>query len=189
MKTKGLLKVALFAIVALSMAACKSASIIPLAKNTVNSVDFSELNLERGDYQVLNTITADASVTYTQKGKKVTIAATDGDFTLEFEETEVKTGPGMFAPKEKKLLLQEHSGVIRLGYLTNDDANGDVTYLNNPEDLVRRLAIYRLINMAKEQGADGVIEPLISTNVEQVGRRAIVFTTTVSAKLVKIKVK
>ncbi len=190
MKTKNLLKVALFAIVAISMVACKSASIIPQARSTVNSISFSDLNLERGDYSIMNTITAEATIKYTQKANGVDIEAVGGDFTLEFEEKEVKNGGWMGMGKsEKQLLLDKFSGVVRLGYLTNDDADGEITYLQNPEDLGRRLAIYRLINMAKEQGADGVIEPLVSTNVEQVGRKTIMFTTTVSAKCVKIKVK
>ena len=52
--------------------------------------------------------------------------------------------------------------------------------------MVRNLAIYRIINAAKVRGADGIIEPVISTNVEQRGRD-IVLKTTVSAKLIKLK--
>ena len=58
---------------ALALSSCKLA-IVPKAINTINSVSLEELNLERKDYKVLNTITADASVVYTQFGNTITIA-------------------------------------------------------------------------------------------------------------------
>ncbi len=189
MKTTDLLKVTLLAVVLMTIAASCSTSnkFVPQARSTVNSVRFSELNLERDDYEIMNTVTAEASITYTEKlGGGFEIAAQSGDFVLNFNGQTVKDYSGS---KSTSLVLQSVEGVLRLGYLTNDDTNGDVTYLTQPEDLCRRLAIYRLINMSKEQGADGVIEPIISTNVEQVSKHSISFTTTVSAKLVKIKVK
>ena len=72
--------------------------------------------------------------------------------------------------------------------MNNDYENELFDIPPHPHWIVRRLAIYRLINAAKVAGADGVIEPIISTNVAQ-GRRSrdIVYKTTVSAKLVKIK--
>jgi len=75
-----------------------------------------------------------------------------------------------------------------LGYLSNDYDNELFDIGPYPHWIVRRLAIYRLINAAKISGGDGVIEPIISTNVEQ-GRSShdIVLKTTVSAKLIKIK--
>ena len=58
--------------------------------------------------------------------------------------------------------------------------------MKDPEYVVRNLAIYRLINASKVRGADGIIEPVISTNVEQRGND-IVFKTTATAKLIKLK--
>lgn len=40
--------------------------------------------------------------------------------------------------------------------------------------------------MAQLEGADGIIEPTISTNIEQQGK-SVAFRTTVSAKIVKLK--
>ena len=75
-----------------------------------------------------------------------------------------------------------------MGYLSNDYYEELFNIPPYPHWIVRRLAIYRLINAAKIAGGDGVIEPLISTNVEQgKSNRDIVYKTTVSAKLIKIK--
>ncbi len=49
------------------------------------------------------------------------------------------------------------------------------------------MALYRLVNLAREYGADAVIEPTISTNVEQTGTRSITYKSTVTAKIIKLK--
>ncbi len=182
MKTKNLFKVA-FVIILATMASCASQMrIMPKAVNTVNTIHFDELNLERGHYIVSNTITTDASIVYVSTAKHVNIRESQNEFELNFVQGKV-INP---LDPNSGLTLYNFEGVLRLGYLTNDDANGAAINYLNPEDLARRLAIYRLINLAKEQGADGVIEPVVSTNIEQQGKM-LVFTTTVSAKCVKIK--
>ncbi|MBQ0118878.1 MAG: hypothetical protein KBS42_03845, partial [Bacteroidales bacterium] len=66
-------KTFLFALVvcAVVMSSCKLA-IVPKAVNSVNSVkiDGMKLNLDRKDYQVLKTISAEASICYHQYGKR-----------------------------------------------------------------------------------------------------------------------
>ena len=65
--------IALGVFCALALSSCKL-TVIPKAINTVNSVSLSELNLERKDYIVLKTISADAFVTYKQNGsRKITV--------------------------------------------------------------------------------------------------------------------
>ena len=76
-------------------------------------------------------------------------------------------------------------GILRIGYLSGDAPS--VTKDLSPEDVARGLAIYRAINIAKQEGADAVIAPTISTNVEQTDRNNVVFKSTVTAKIVKIK--
>ncbi|MBO8429009.1 MAG: hypothetical protein IAC68_03630, partial [Bacteroidetes bacterium] len=44
---------------------------------------------------------------------------------------------------------------------------------------------YRLINVAKTNGADGIIEPIISTNIEQSGKD-ILYKTNVEAKIIRL---
>lgn len=171
--------IATFAIFAIVMSSCKTPlSVIPQAINTVNSVTLSELNLERKDYIVLNTISAEATIYAQFSDAKVKVDDPNDEFSLSWKK-DVKSGD--WAPDKIK-------GIVRLGYLDNDYKNELFNIGPYPHWIVRRLAIYRLINAVKVSGGDGVIEPIISTNVEQGGRRnSIVYKTTVSAKLVKIK--
>ena len=74
---------------AILLSSCKLA-IIPTAINTVNSVTLEELNLERKDYKILNTISADASITYRQIGaNKIIIEDPNGEFKLKFKLVEL----------------------------------------------------------------------------------------------------
>lgn len=151
---------------------------MPEAINTINSVRLDELNLKHGtDYTIVNTVTADATVIYStqRKGKQITITEENSEFKIVYKVDE-ETG---------KYYRDDFEGIARFGFLSNDygDTYSDVPA---PHYLVRNLAIYRIINAAKVRGADGIIEPVISTNVEQRGRD-IVFKTTVSAKLIKLK--
>lgn len=167
------------ALCAMFMTSCRSAlSVIPQATNTINSVDLKELNLERKDYIVLNTVNAEATLTAHFSDDNVKVEDPSGEFSLTWEKDK-KTG--IWSPDRIK-------GIVRLGYLSNDYENELFDIGPYPHWIVRRLAIYRLINAAKMAGGDGVIEPIISTNVEQGrGRNDIVYKTTVSAKLIKIK--
>lgn len=150
-------------------------SIIPKAINTVNTASFNELNLARADYEVLNTITADAIVERKTNKNDTRIELSDpsNEFSLVYEKD--KTGNWECF----------HSGIIKLGYLHNDYSyNSDD--LMHGENLARRLAIYRLINVAQQNGADGIIEPTVSTSVEQQGK-TIIYRSVVSAKIIRLK--
>lgn len=152
---------------------------IPIATNTINSVGLRELNLKHGtDYTVLNTVTAEATVIYTihKKGKKISIKEENGEFEIVWNYDE----------KSKKMFREDFEGIARFGFLSNDYDDVSTNKIA-PEYTARNLAIYRLINQAKVRGADGVIEPVISTNAESSGRNVVIFKTTVSAKLMKLK--
>ena len=152
--------------------------IVPTAVNTINSVGLSELNLKHGsDYTIVNTVTADATIIYSEqrKGEQVTLREENGECKLVYR----------FDSEQEKWGLIDFDGIARFGFLSNDEGRVSLREAN-PEYVSRNLAIYRLINKSKVNGADGVIEPVISTNVEQSGRE-IVFKTTVSAKLIKLK--
>lgn len=163
---------------------CSPLAIVPTAVNTVNSVRLSELNLEREDYKILNTITAEASVVYSRFGKTVTIEDENGDFSITFKRIFSISREGIISFWQCK----SFKGVARYGFLANDYGTIN-SYLEDidPEDIARHIAIYRLINACKVAGGDGVIEPVVSTNVGQ-QRRDIVFKTTVTAKVIKINV-
>ena len=75
---------------AVSLASCGTQVIVPKALNTVNSVSLDELNLEREDYDILNTITAEAVVIYRERGSKIEIIDQNNEFSLSY--TKSKTG-------------------------------------------------------------------------------------------------
>lgn len=154
------------------LSSCYSSHFLPQATNSAGSVAFGELNLNRSEYLVYNTITETASVVYDVDDNKV--REINNEFSYEFEYD--KTG---------KLVLDDVEGVLRLGSLSNAASN---TYdPTNVGDITRRLAIFRLNNSAKEAGADYIIEPIVSMDIKQSGRHEITYTATASAKLVKIK--
>lgn len=157
--------------------------VIPKAVNTVNAVSLDELNLTRADYQIINTVSADATIVYSEayNGSLRKIECPEEDFELIYR-LNPKTG-----------WQCEYVGIVKLGYLANDHRLPS-DMIMNPEEVVRRLAIYRLINLAKLEGADGVIEPIVSTNIDNGDSdkkskkiKDVVFKTTVSAKLIKLK--
>lgn len=174
--------IALSVFCALALSSCKL-TVIPKAINTVNAVSLSELNLERKDYSILKTISADAIVTYKRNGsRKITVQEAGGEFKFNYRHQSQFGGKGFW-------FLDSFSGVARLGYLDNDYAKYD-TYVADdikPEFMARAIATYRLINACKVAGGDGLIEPIISTSVEQTGARTITYKTTVSAKVIKLK--
>ena len=169
---------------AFALSSCKM-RIVPQAINTVNSVSLEEMNLERKDYTVLNTISAEAIVTYKQNSsRRITIQEGGNEFKF------IYRYHGGFFGKKGNWSLDVFSGVARIGYLDNDYSEYDAFIQDDvrPEFMARSIAIYRAINACKMAGGDGLIEPIISTNVEQSGPRSVTFKTTVSAKIIKLKV-
>lgn len=146
-------------------------SFLPIATNTINSVSFSELNLEREDYNILNTIETSATVTIKYNGSMVTIFDNNG--------LKLTYGQG-----KEGMVLMSAEGVLRAGFLTNDYGNVN---LRSPEQIARAVAFSRLASMAKEFGGDAIIEPIVSTNVEKASRNEYVYNTIASGKVVVIK--
>lgn len=169
------------AIVAVAMSSCRT-TVVPKAVNTVHPVGWEELNLERKDYIILNTVSADASVTWSETSKKLKISDENGEFVATFNKQKIKTAFG----KSIDFYLEDVKGIVRIGLLKNDYDMEDLGLQADPFWFSRNMAMYRLINAAKIAGADGIIEPIVSTNIEQVGRK-VVFKTTVSGKLIKLK--
>lgn len=163
-----------FAIISITSCVSNRSLVIPRAVNTVNSVDLKELNLERQNYKILNTATATAMITYSQRNAGTThsIVGENNEFML------------MYNYNKKKGWSCKYAGVVKLGFLSNDYNVGELGILQ-PEEVARRLAVYRIINQVHMEGGDGIIEPIISTNVAQQGRD-IIYKTTVSAKIIKL---
>lgn len=178
------MKKILFAVAAmLLMSSCATKySIIPKAVNTISTVSYSDLDLKRADYEIIKTITATATINYSvsNNGQLVDIDGVDDNFALRYI---YKGG----LKNAKSDWMCKYAGVLKLGFLSNDYAEDyDPATMCSPEKLARHLAIYRAINAAKHEGGDGLIEPVISTNVEQAGR-ILIYKSTVTAKVIKLK--
>lgn len=169
------------ALCALTLVSCRFTSStatkrIPIAINTVNSVGLRELNLERKDYTILKTITAEAVILYQAHGDNITMEEETGEFSIE-----------QVWDEEKGWRTKKYHGVARYGFLSNDyDAIRSMEEASAGY-IARNLAIYRAINQCKVYGADGMIEPVISMNVEERNDRKTAFKATVTAKLLKLK--
>lgn len=174
MKKKSFTKFSMIALIAtLFLTSCSmfKPKVIPRAVNTVNTVMLEELNLTKGDYQILNTVTSEAIIKCEFGATSVTVSDENGEFKLVYN---VKNGVWSYG---------KHKGIMRLGYLSRDYSFDGILY---PEDIARRTAIYRLINSVQVIGADGIIEPTISTNVEQVSNNDVIFKTVVTGKIIKL---
>ncbi len=179
---KNLIIFAAAVIFAVAMTSCGGVSVIPQAVNTINSVTLNEMNLERKDYIVLNNLTAEATVIARFESDEIEISDPGGEFKLKWT-ADKKSGKWMID-------MDKAEGIVRLGYLDNDYDNElfEIEERPYPHWIVRRLACYRIVNAAKVAGADGIIEPIISVNVEQGGgRHTIMYKATVSGKAIKLK--
>ncbi|MCM1169434.1 MAG: hypothetical protein NC324_05805 [Bacteroides sp.] len=166
----------LAAILPLLLTSCRPSLFLPQAVNTMNTASLDALNLQRKDYEILNTITAESIVVfkYSFDYKSFTIKCPNDDFSIRYE-------------KGKKGWEGKYDGVLRLGFFANDYLHLMPHEIVTPDYVVRGLALYRAVNTAQQYGADAVIEPTIATNIEREGNREFVFKTTVTAKLIKFK--
>ncbi len=175
-------------VLALLMSSCisKKSLVIPTAVSSINDpISLKNLNLTKDQYQIINTETAEASVEYEEAGlgigKKIKITEANNEYTLIFKPNESVVGGYEI----------KYDGIVKVGYLYHDQNNirdiGEY-YKPDPSWFATGLAIYRLINSVQEQGADGIIEPVITMKVGEKGKK-VIYTATISAKLVKIKTK
>ncbi len=153
-------------------------SLIPAtAISNIPTVSFRELNLNRNDFSILKTISTTAVVNTDNKRTKRTISEANGEFTIIYKR--IKHDGKRF------LEYDECEGIIRLGFLGSTNIyTSDSDYLP-AEEIVRRLALYRLISIAKEYGADALFEPTITTTATST-KKTITYKTEASAKLIKI---
>lgn len=158
-----------------ALASCNTTSriIIPRAMNTINTVRLADLNLTRSDYEILNTIESEAIVEYEWSNYYYDVKVSGDDFSV------------LYTKNGNEWYIKTCSGILKLGYLSGDHINDHT--LPIPEDIGSHLAIYRLINIAKQSGGDAVIEPTIATSLEQTKENTVVYKTIVTAKLIKIK--
>lgn len=160
---------------------CSSTAVI--ARNTVDVATLEEINLERKDYEVIETITVSVTVVYNAKTR--TSTGEDNAFEVKYK-------------RFKGQNVLEY-GMLRFGYFSQDVITNTsvkkgmfsraqyVAYIpEDPEILARRWATYKLIAEAKAKGADALIVPVRSSDIQASGKNTSIVKTTVSAKAVRI---
>ncbi len=138
-----------------------------------------DMSLGRKEFVVLNTIKSYATVKSDNKKRARKITEAGNEFMLVYDIVK-ENG-------KRYLEYADCEGVIRLGYLGGSNIYTSETSYMPSEEIVRRLAIYRLIGLAKEYGADALFEPTITTTASS-EKKQVVYTTEISAKLVKLKI-
>ena len=184
---KKLLNVSLVALIVLTMTSCgffkKTTFIIPTAVSTLTApVYMNDLNLDKDSYQIINTVTSEAVIVYETQGilsKSFKISEKNNEFSLDISNYAWDEASNRYVFDVK------YNGVVKFGYLREKDVKIDYT---SPSEIASGLATYRLINTVQDQGADGVIEPIVTIKVGQEGKK-LIYTATITAKLVKIKAK
>ena len=155
-------------------------SLIPQAVNMVKAVSFEELNLTGKDYVILDRIESTARIEVTISSNVFIVKDPDGTFLLSFVKDK----------NTNDWVLQKFEGVVHAGYLLGRDNSTSMRF-DSPDEVAHRIATYRIINLVKEQGGDGIIEPVITTNMEgeksRFGTTTVTYVTTVSGKVVRLK--
>ena len=165
----------------------------PYAISTVSTVSLADLqhSLQRKDYEILDTVKAQAVVTVHPSRKGVRIEA--DDFVNVCEYGDNKKGSFFSAPQQTQVPEQQliyniakSQGTLRYGFI-------DGLNLKKPEEcdgnsMASFLAAYRLINEVKASDADGIVSPSLYVTAEEEGRRSrnITYTVVISAKLIKL---
>lgn len=146
----------------------------PIATNSISSIQFRDLYLHEGDYTIMQTVTESAlvSASYSKKGKDYEIICEDEDFRLKYE----------WDKDKERYVLEDWSGVVKLGYLRNDM---EVKPPKDADDIARRLAIYRLIATASQNGADAIIDPIVTMNMARSGN-LFYYKVTATGRMIKL---
>lgn len=154
----------------------------PITENKISAISLRNLNLNRSEYKILKTISAQSIIECEISKNKITVYDPENpDFYFKYKKEK---------KDDKKIwVLEESSGTIRVGWYQNISEGALDWSKPNPEGFSRHIASYILINIANEMGADGIIEPLFSTNfqeIEKKGKRVLVYKTTARGKIVNL---
>lgn len=147
------------------------------AISNMPTVTIKDMNLERNDFAILKSVSASAVVKSDNKRSGRTIYEENGEFKLVYD---IIRDDGV-----RYLEYDTCEGVIRLGYLGNTNIYSSDSYFIPAEEIVRRLALYRLISLAKEYGADALFEPTITTSATS-EKKTLIYKSEATAKLIKI---
>lgn len=147
--------------------------VVPRAVSSADAISVGALNLQKGDYDILSSVTETASVTATYSGTTLKLTSGDGDFSYKFRFN-----------KSSGWILASFRGTATFGYLLKD-ASYEVE-LPDAEEFARRVAIARLIETIKDYGADGALEPIVTTRASNVRGNVVEYQATATAKIIKV---
>ncbi len=167
----------LFCIVSPPLSFARSGVIPTIAISTIPVVQVDDISNGRKEFIVLNTISAKAVVHLDYSKTSHTITEDSNEFYIEYKLEKENT--------DWYWDCKNCEGIIRLGYLGGTSVYPDNSYISATET-VRRLALYRIIGLAKEYGADALLVPTITTTATS-QKNIIMYTSEVTAKIVKIK--
>lgn len=157
------------------LASCASSrNFTPITKATLPAVERSD---RTDEYQILNTVEAEAVVSVTQNGKKRLIKSEGPDAFLNVC-IQDKNDPNKY-----NYSVRDSKGTLRYGIIENFNM-GDADQCD-AESMARYLAAYRLINEAKTAGADGILAPSFRGDTEEI-KNGVVYKIKLSAKLIKL---
>lgn len=159
----------------LSLTSCTGVRnlVVPHAVSSADAIPAAALNLVKSDYDIMSSVTESASVIAQYSGQSLTIKSGDGDFAYYFS-----------FDNKKGWSLRKFSGTATFGYLQSDVASPEA--MPEAEEFARRVAIARLIETVKDYGADGVLEPIVTTRASNAGHNTVEYQASVTAKIVKI---
>lgn len=167
----------LMAVILCSMilASCASSrNFAPITKATLPAVERSD---RTDEYQILNTVEAEAVVSITQDGKKRLIKSEGPDAFLNVCIQDKND------PEKYIYSVGDSKGTLRFGIIENFNM-GEADKCD-AESMARYLAAYRLINEAKTAGADGILAPSFRGDTEEI-KNGVVYKIKLSAKLIKL---
>ena len=134
----------------------------------------STISLQRNDYEILDTITSEATVAYTSKKGLIQVKSQTGEFLNLCKVT--KMGPRFLDTKSKGTLKYGHIADLNLGSPNPCDGKSMASFL----------AAHKLITKVKSSNGDTIVVPTIDFSEGEI-KGGILYTATISAKLVKIK--
>ncbi len=186
----------LFAAVTLPMfVACNMTKLVsapPVAQSTmpllaVNALQDANRYEIGEEVRVMSSVSAESDVL--QQPYYVTkVSSTDGSFS--FARLQARAGGALNS-------FTEANGVVTVGTLGYTGGLESAQLVGSPEEIAKKVAIYKLIEEARKKGADALLEPIITTEVKSVETRSganayivngpKLYTTEIVAKIVKIK--
>lgn len=188
----------LAAICMMFLASCAARTYAPFAISTVSTVSLPALqhSLKREDYQILDTIKAEAVISVITTKNGVEVAADSGEFNNVCDSGEKKSI--FFAQQQSQMPEQKltyniakSEGTLRYGFI--EGLNLGVPRECDGNSMASYLAAYRLINEVKATDADGIVAPSLYVTAEETGKgifsRTITYKVVISAKLIKLNTK